>query len=336
MLTREQRGMVLSGLALLLVLPAMVLVASYFRMVEMGGGATAAQIAMDKVNYTAGDIDRVIKYMMRTGQAFDNITLQELADNYRAATGLIVEIAGVDTDNDNAIDSTTILVQDPKSAARYFTTLEFKKLSVMVFPDMAVYRPGDNVTLSVYVGNVYGVPQNEAMVNLTIFDSIGDNIYFTSGLTDNEGRWENSFTLSLAAELGQYLVVADASKDIRTGSNTITFEVKHDIYIQITEPDKDTYSPGENENVVARLTDETGATVVGAYVTFEILDSSYYVVDGPVTMYDDGQHFDGGANDGVYGESRLLPSLADNYHVRVYAVRDGYSDNFADKSISIF
>lgn len=335
MLNREQRGLLFSGLALLLVLPAMLLAASYFRIVEIGGEATTTQIAMDKVNYTARDIERVIRYTMRTGQAFDNITLGELAENYRAATGLLVEIVGIDLDNDNAIDSTTVSVQDPGSAAQYFTTLEFKKLNVMIFPDMAVYRPGDNVTLTVYVGNVYGVPQNGATLNLRVIDPIGDNVYLASGLTDNEGSWENSFILSTTAELGQYLVIADATKDFRTGSNTNTFEVKHDIRIQITEPDKDTYSPGENENVILNLKDETGAAVTGASVKFEIFDNLYFLVDGPVVMYDDGQHFDGGANDGIYGESRLLPSLVGAYYVRVYAVKDWYSDNFADKSISI-
>jgi len=290
---------------------------------------------MDKVDYTGRDIERIVKYMLETGQPFDNITLQELTDNYRATTGLLVQVAGVDTDNDNTIDSTIISVQDPGSAARYFTTIEFKKLTAMIFPDKGVYRPGDKVTLIVYVGNVYGVPQNGATVKLTILDSIGDNIYFASGLTDNEGSWENSFTLSTAAELGQYLVIADAAKDFRTGSNTNTFEVKHDILIQMIEPDKGTYSPSENENVIVNLTDETGAAVIGAYVTFEVLDSSYLVVDGPVVMYDDGQHFDGGANDGVYGESRLLPSLVGAYYVRIYAVGVRYSDNFADRSISI-
>lgn len=335
MLNREQRGLLFSGLALLLVLPAMLLAASYFKIVEMGGEATTTQIAMDKVSYTARDVERVIKYLMMTGQAFDNITLGELADNYRAATGLLVDIAGVDTDNDNAIDAAMISVRDPSAAARYSTTLKFVKLAVMIFPDMPTYRPGDNVTFIVYVGNAYGVPQKAATVNLRVIDPIGDNIYLASGLTDNEGSWENSFTLSTTAELGQYLIIADAIKDSRTGSNTNTIEVKHDIRIQIIEPDKDVYSPGENENVVASLTDETGAAVTGASVKFEILDNIYFLVDGPVVMYDDGQHFDGGANDGVYGESRLLPSLVGTYYVRVYAMKDWYSDNFADKLISI-
>jgi len=327
MLNGEQRGLVLSGLALLLILPAMLLAASYFKIVEMGGEATTNQIAMDKVSYTARDIERAIKYLMKTGQAFDNLTLVELADNYRTATGLLVDIAGVDTDNDNAIDAAIISVQDPSAVARYSTMLEFFKLTVMIFPDMTTYRPGDNVTFTVYVGNAYGAPQEEATVDLRVIDPNDDNVFFASGLTGIDGSWENSFTLLTTAELGPYLIIADAIKNSRTGSNTNTFEVKHDIRIQIIEPDKDVYSPGENENVVARLTDETGEGVTGASVTFEILDNTYFLVDGPVVMYYE--------NDGVYGESRLLPSLVGAYYVRVYAMKDWYIDNFADKLISI-
>jgi hypothetical protein len=335
MLVREQRGLLLSGLAMLLVLPAMLLVASYFRMVKMGSDATAAQIEMDKVNYAVRDIERIIKYMVKTGQPFDNTTLARLADNYRVSTGLLLDISGFDSDNDNAIDTALISLQDPNKATRYFTTLKFTGLSVMIFPDLAFYRPGDRVTITVFVGNMYGVPQKGATVHLSIVDPSGDNIYFVSGLTDNAGSWENFFTLSSAAELGQYLIIADANSDFRTGSNNITFEVKHDIHIRIIDPDKDQYDLGENENVIAVLTDETGARIVGAYVKFEVLDKYYSVVDGPVVMYDDGQHFDGGINDGIYGESRLLPSQPEDYYIRVYAMKEWYNDNFADKSISI-
>jgi hypothetical protein len=335
MFVREQRGLLLSGLALLLVLPAMLLVASYFRMVKMGSDATAAQIEMDKINYAMNDIERIIKYMVKTGQPFDNATLGELADNYRVSTGLLVDISGLDSDNDNAIDTALITLEDPNKATRYSTTLKFTGLSVMIFPDLAFYRPGDRVTLTVFVGNMYGVPQKGATVNLSVLDPSGDNIYFISGLTDNAGSWENSLTLPSAAELGQYLIIADASSDYRTGSDNITFEVKHDIQIQIIEPDKEQYDLGENENVIAVLTDETGARILDAYVEFEILDKYYSTLDGPVVMYDDGQHFDGGVDDGVYGESRLLPSQPEDYYVRVYAMKEWYNDNFADKSISI-
>jgi len=321
MLYREQRGLLLSGLALLLVLPAMLLVASYFRIIETGGETVSLEIAADKINYVGRDIERVIKYLLMAGQSVDNMTLETLAENYRVNTGLLVSIIGLDPDNNLKIDTAIISVQDPRAAVRYSTTLEFEKLSVMIYPSKLTYRPGDNIMFTVYVSTVYGVPEAGATVNLSVISPTGENVHSASGLTDAEGRWSTSFILSTTAALGEYLTFADAIKGDRTGSNSITFEVKHDIRIQIIEPDKDTYSLGENENVVARLTDETGAVIRGAYVTFEVLDGSYFfVVDGPVTMYDDGQHFDYGADDGVYGESKLL-SFAGAYYVRVYAMK---------------
>jgi hypothetical protein len=219
----EQRGLLLSGLALLLVLPAMLLVASYFRMVKMSSDATAAQIQMDKINYAVGDIERIIKYMVKTGQPFDNTTLGQLADNYRVSTGLLIDVSGLDSDNDNVIDTAIISVQDPNKAELYFTTLKFTGLTVMMFPDLAYYRPGDRITITVFVGNVYSVPQKGAAVQLRVVNPSGDNIYSASGLTDSLGSWENSFNLSGAAELGQYLIIADATSDSKTGSNNITF-----------------------------------------------------------------------------------------------------------------
>ncbi len=91
---KDQRGFVLSGIALLLVLPAMLLVASCFTIIEMGGEATTLQASADKVFYTGNDIERVVKDLWNESLLIDNadITLSELADNYRAATGLLVDI----------------------------------------------------------------------------------------------------------------------------------------------------------------------------------------------------------------------------------------------------
>ncbi len=93
----EQRGFVLSGIALLLVLPAMLLAASCFRIIETGGEAVSLQAAADKVFYTGDDIERVIKNMWDKNLLADNkpnanAKFDELANNYRAATGLLVDI----------------------------------------------------------------------------------------------------------------------------------------------------------------------------------------------------------------------------------------------------
>ncbi len=91
-LGREQHGLVLSGLALLLVLPAMLLAASCLSVIGIGGGSTSLQALSDKVSYTGCDIERMIKYMENNKLPIDNSTMSALAENYRAATGLLVEI----------------------------------------------------------------------------------------------------------------------------------------------------------------------------------------------------------------------------------------------------
>lgn len=91
----EQRGFVLSGAALLLVLPAMLLAASCLRIVEVGGEAVSYQELADKVTYTGRDIERMISYMATNRLPIDNDTLQELADNYEAATGLLVDVGPI-------------------------------------------------------------------------------------------------------------------------------------------------------------------------------------------------------------------------------------------------
>ena len=113
---RDQRGFVLSGLALLLVLPAMLVVASCFRVVETGGEAAALQVTADKVIYIGKDIERIIKYMSSDNLSIDNTTLQKLADNYQMATGLLVTIWRVDN---NVLEN----VRDPRNVAIYFENI---------------------------------------------------------------------------------------------------------------------------------------------------------------------------------------------------------------------
>lgn len=96
-LKRDQRGFVLSGIALLLMLPAMLLAASFFGIVKTGGEAASLQTTADKVNYTGKNIECVIKNLWDENLLTDNkpnanTKLDLLAENYRAATGLLVDL----------------------------------------------------------------------------------------------------------------------------------------------------------------------------------------------------------------------------------------------------
>jgi len=94
-LRKEQSGFVLSGVALLLVLPAMLLVASFLNVVTVGGETTSLQVVADKVFYTGHDTERMIKHMENRGLPLNNETLGQLAENYQASTGLLVDLPGV-------------------------------------------------------------------------------------------------------------------------------------------------------------------------------------------------------------------------------------------------
>ncbi len=116
MLHHDQRGFVLSGIALLLVLPAMLLAASFLTIVEAGGEAASLQSLSDKVVYTGHDIERMINYMQDEKLPIDNTTLNELAENYRAATGLLVSLS---LDN-NVVN---VDIKDPRDVARFFENI---------------------------------------------------------------------------------------------------------------------------------------------------------------------------------------------------------------------
>ena len=93
----DQRGFILNGIALLLVLPAMLLAATCVILVEFGGGTVALQSMADLVYYTGYDIERVLNLMWEENLLFDNQEnanqwFTKLAENYHTTTGLLVDI----------------------------------------------------------------------------------------------------------------------------------------------------------------------------------------------------------------------------------------------------
>ncbi|MEM4188535.1 MAG: hypothetical protein QXN56_05210 [Candidatus Hadarchaeum sp.] len=85
-----ERGVALSSLVLLLMLPALLLAASGLKIIEIGGETNSIQILADKVYYTGKEISETIKLMQRNRAPINDLSLQMLADKYRAATGLII------------------------------------------------------------------------------------------------------------------------------------------------------------------------------------------------------------------------------------------------------
>ncbi len=91
--SRDQRGFVLSGIALLLILPAMLVAAYGLRAIELGGESASVQVMADKVSYAGRNIASTIEFMQSNKVPITDEVLCSLAENSSAATGLLVDIS---------------------------------------------------------------------------------------------------------------------------------------------------------------------------------------------------------------------------------------------------
>lgn len=108
----SQRGLILSGVALLLILPALLITSTYLMMIQEGGEATSIQSTSDKVFYTGLDIENTIHQMNLYDMNVNNSTLDSIERKYEINTALEVELHR--TDNIVYIE-----VKDPKKTAKY-------------------------------------------------------------------------------------------------------------------------------------------------------------------------------------------------------------------------
>lgn len=82
----SQRGLVLSGTTLLLVLPALILSASFLMVVSGSEESTSVSSLSDKAIYTASDIKRTIRGLKESGRRVDSEVLNKVAKKYRDKT----------------------------------------------------------------------------------------------------------------------------------------------------------------------------------------------------------------------------------------------------------
>lgn len=92
MVRKDQRGLVLSGVTLLLVLPALLISASFLTVLKTGGEGSSIQSISDKVSYVGRDVERMVKHLSDMGITLDEETVRNLSENYEKVTGVSVEI----------------------------------------------------------------------------------------------------------------------------------------------------------------------------------------------------------------------------------------------------
>lgn len=114
---KDERGFVLSGLALLLILPAMLIGSTYLSIVQTGGETTSIQSLSDKVFYTGLRTKRTVKQMNTYGMDIDSSSLNYLEDRYELASGLDIELHRID-------NTVSINVRDYGGTAKYTANYE--------------------------------------------------------------------------------------------------------------------------------------------------------------------------------------------------------------------
>lgn len=125
-LDRDQRGLILSGLALLLILPVMLLSTSYLLVISTGGEVVSIQSVADKVHSAGLDVESTLTWMWaRRGLPVDSFTLSRLEETCENSTGLVVNISSV---GDN-LAKIRVTVQDPSGRVRFEDVLELMKVT---------------------------------------------------------------------------------------------------------------------------------------------------------------------------------------------------------------
>lgn len=119
---REERGFVLSGVALLLVLPAMFLSSFALLAVKEGSEAAATQGVADKVAGTGRHLENQIKWMHGFGISITNARLDSLEQESTGSTGLLVSL-------DRTDNIVTVYVQDAKGIARYSSAVDLSAVT---------------------------------------------------------------------------------------------------------------------------------------------------------------------------------------------------------------
>lgn len=120
---KNQQGLVLSGIALLLIMPAILLSASYLTIIQTGGETAVIQSTAEKVHNTGLNIENTIKWMWyREGVPVDNVTMNRFEKKYENRTGLEIEITHIES----KLSKIHILVQDPLGKTVFEDDLNLK------------------------------------------------------------------------------------------------------------------------------------------------------------------------------------------------------------------
>ncbi|GEM_PF-2382698 len=160
----DEKGFVFTGFALLVILPSLLIAASYLTMTVMGGESSAIGTISSSVRYTGEAVERTIERNAKKGISIDAEKLRNLEDNFETYTGLTVDLTLKDGGN-----YAKVQVEDPGGTARYVGE------SLTVAPPVAD------------AGGPYATLENEnvRLIGEDTFDPHGDIEYYRWKIVDD-------------------------------------------------------------------------------------------------------------------------------------------------------
>jgi len=111
----KEKGFVLTGMALLLMLPALLLSSCLLAVMERGEEGIAVKATADRVSFTSRDVENLVRTMNLYHMQLDNVTLTGIGRTYERYTGLVVTLT-----LENSV--VRLEVTDPGRTAKYSST----------------------------------------------------------------------------------------------------------------------------------------------------------------------------------------------------------------------
>jgi hypothetical protein len=115
----RERGFVLTGMALLLALPALLLSSCLLAVMERGEEGISVKATADRVSFTARDVENLVKTMNLYHMQLDNLILSGIGRTYEEYTGLLVSLT-----LENSL--VRLEVRDPGGTAKYSSSWELE------------------------------------------------------------------------------------------------------------------------------------------------------------------------------------------------------------------
>ncbi|MBU5557690.1 MAG: hypothetical protein KQA33_01285, partial [Candidatus Aenigmarchaeota archaeon] len=189
-------------------------------------------------------------------------------------------------------------------------------MTVTVTASGSVFNRGDTAIITADVKYPNGAPMTTGTVKATKpSPTPGGEISLSYG----SGKWSKSYIIGTNDTTGTWTITTsadDGNGNRGTGTTSATISDKYTV--SFIYPNTGSYKRGETVKIIVDVYDANSRKVTGATV------NATKPVSGTITLYDDGNHDDGSANDGRYGNSYTIALTDPNsWTLTVTATKSG-------------